>query len=375
MTSLPITTTPYPPVAPAAPVTEKQSGALSAVSNNALVSALKDTYSAFQARREALGLTNPGTVENVAKEVQRDVFLNNLSFSGLRADLTKAFSVSPLFQVSHAFSQGSQQIPPYAFLALYGTNKVFCQGNLDSDLSLSARFNYRWTPRWVTKTTTQIQAASMAGPGGAQFSLENDYVGDDFTAQIKAMNPSVLDGPLTGIFIGSYLQSITPRLALGLEAVYQRPAAQMGPEAMISYAAKYKGEDWIASAQLMPSGGVQGSYWRRLSAQLETGVDLNLQFAGNPMMGGMRKEGVATLGAKYDFRASSFRAQVDTAGKLGVLLEKRIVPMVQITFAGELDHVKNAAKVGLAVSIEAAEEEVMAQQESAMAAGPVTPPF
>ncbi|KAG9928324.1 hypothetical protein KCV02_g8771, partial [Aureobasidium melanogenum] len=77
----------------------------------------------------------------------------------------------------------------------------------------------------------------------------------------------------------------------------------------------------------------------------------------------------------YDFRASSFRAQVDTAGKLGVLLEKRIVPMVQITFAGELDHVKNAAKVGLAVSIEAAEEEVMAQQESAMAAGPVTPPF
>lgn len=43
----------------------------------------------------------------------------------------------------------------------------------------------------------------MAGPGGAQFSLENDYVGDDFTAQIKAMNPSVLDGPLTGIFIGS----------------------------------------------------------------------------------------------------------------------------------------------------------------------------
>jgi mitochondrial import receptor subunit TOM40 len=180
----------------------------------------------------------------------------------------------------------------------------------------------------------------MAGPGGAQFSLENDYVGNDFTAQIKAMNPSILEGPLTGIFIGSYLQSITPRLALGLEAVYQRPAATMGPEAMISYAAKYKGEDWIASAQLMPSGGVQGSYWRRLSAQLETGVDLNLQFAGNPMTGGMRKEGVATLGAKYDFRASSFRAQVDTAGKLGVLLEKRIVPMVQITFAGELDHVK-----------------------------------
>ncbi|KAF1345749.1 eukaryotic porin-domain-containing protein [Delphinella strobiligena] len=360
-------------------LSEKPSGATDALSNNALVNTIRDTYASFQARRESLGLSNPGTVENVAKEVQRDVFLNNLSFSGLRADLTKAFSVAPLFQVSHAFSQGSQQIPPYAFLALFGTNKIFCQGNLDSDLSLSARFNYRWTPRWITKTTTQIQAGSMAGPGAAQFSFENDYAGNDFTAQIKAMNPSILDGPLTGIFIGSYMQSITPRLSLGLEAVYQRAAAQMGPETMLSYAGRYKGDDWIASAQLMTAGGLQTSYWKRLSDKLETGVDLNLQVAGmggaqGGMMGGIRKEGVATFGAKYDFRASSFRAQVDSAGKLGVLLEKRVVPMVQITFAGELDHAKNAAKLGLAVSIEAAEEEVMQAAET-VASSPVVPPF
>jgi mitochondrial import receptor subunit TOM40 len=142
MTSLPITTTPYPPVAPVAPIAEKRSGALSAVSNNALASALKDTYSAFQARREALGLSNPGTVENVAKEVQRDVFLNNLSFSGLRADLTKAFSVSPLFQVSHAFSQGSQQIPPYAFLALYGTNKVHTSSTRPQTMRMLTRLDF-----------------------------------------------------------------------------------------------------------------------------------------------------------------------------------------------------------------------------------------
>ncbi|GAB7356589.1 hypothetical protein MBLNU459_g7318t1 [Dothideomycetes sp. NU459] len=355
-------------------ISEKKPSSPGAFANNALVSTVRDTYLSFQARREALGLSNPGTVENVAKEVQRDVFLNNLMFSGLRADLTKAFSVAPLFQVSHAFSQGSQQIPPYAFLALFGTNKVFCQGNLDSDLSLSARFNYRWTPQWVTKTTTQIQSASMAGPGGAQFSIENDYIGSDFTAQIKAMNPSFLDGPLTGIYIGSYLQSITPRLALGLEAVYQRPAANMGPESVVSYAARYKGDDWVASAQLMMQGGLQASYWRRLSDKLETGVDISLQAAPSAMMGEIKKEGTATLGAKYDFRMSSFRAQIDSAGKLGVLLEKRIVPMVQITFAGQLDHVKNSANLGLAVSIEAAEEEVMAQQEATGAMG-VTPPF
>lgn len=92
--------------------------------NNGVAAALTDTYTSLQERREALGLSNPGTVENIAREVTRDVFLNNYSFSGLRADLTKAFSIAPLFQVSHAFAMGSQGLPPYTFAALFGTNKV-----------------------------------------------------------------------------------------------------------------------------------------------------------------------------------------------------------------------------------------------------------
>jgi len=92
--------------------------------NNSITAALTDTYTSFSERRAALGLSNPGTVENIAREVQRDVFLNNYTFSGLRADLTKAFSIAPLFQVSHAFAMGSQGLPPYTFAALYGTNKV-----------------------------------------------------------------------------------------------------------------------------------------------------------------------------------------------------------------------------------------------------------
>jgi Eukaryotic porin len=94
--------------------------------NNSVVAALADTYTSFSERRAALGLSNPGTVENIAREVQRDVFLNNYTFQGLRADLTKAFSIAPLFQVSHAFAMGSQGLPPYTFAALYGTNTVSC---------------------------------------------------------------------------------------------------------------------------------------------------------------------------------------------------------------------------------------------------------
>lgn len=194
------------------------------------------------------------------------------------------------------------------------------------------------------------------------------------------------------MFIGSYLQAVTPRLALGLEGVLQKPGGGMGPEAALSYAGKYKGDDWIASLQLLTQGGLQGSYWRRLTDKVETGVDVNLQFAGgNPMLGTPSKEGVATLGAKYEFSRSIFRAQVDSQGKIGCLLEKVVAPPVRMTFAGELDHAKvslpntimrsetatnnyeqNAAKLGLAVSIEASGEELMEQQDKVI---PPTPPF
>ena len=103
---------------------EEKATAAGFFSQNAVVSALRDTYLSFSERREALGLSNPGTVENIAREVQKDVFLTNFMFTGLRADLTKAFSVAPLFQVSHAFSMGSQGLPPYTFAALFGTSKV-----------------------------------------------------------------------------------------------------------------------------------------------------------------------------------------------------------------------------------------------------------
>ena len=195
----------------------------------------------------------------------------------------------------------------------------------------------------MTKTNTQI----APGPGQSMFQLDNDYTGKDFTASLKSINPSILEGGVTGIFIGSYLQSLTPRLAVGLEAFWSRAGLGTGPDTAVSYCAKYKGDDWIASAQLQAQGVVNTSYWRKLTDKVEAGVDLNLQFApgmggrgGGLMGGGLRKEGTTTVGAKYAFRASTFRAQVDSSGRLSCLLEKHVAPPVQITFAGELDQFK-----------------------------------
>lgn len=213
------------------------------------------------------------------------------------------------------------------------------QGNIGSDGGLSAVGNYRWNESFVTKTNAQIMS------GGAQgiLQIDNDYTGSDFSASIKAFNPYPFDGGLTGIYVGSYLQSVTPSLALGFEAIWQRQALNTRPESTLSYCAKYRGADWIASAQLQAQGAIAASYWRKLSERVEAGVDMNLQFAPTPaamMMGGPSREGTATIGAKYDFRASTFRAQVDSAGKVSCLLEKRIAMPISLTFAGEIDQVK-----------------------------------
>ncbi|KAH8689692.1 putative mitochondrial import receptor subunit [Talaromyces proteolyticus] len=351
------------------------SSPLSALTDNSVAAAIKDAYGLFSERRAALGLPNPGTVDNIAREVQKEVLLSNFMFTGLRADLTKVFGMTPLFRMSHAFAMGSAgNMPPYNFSAMYGTPKVFLQGNVGSDGGLNAVGNYRWNESLVTKTNAQIMS------GGAQgiLQIDHDYTGSDFSASIKAFNPYPFEGGLTGIFVGSYLQSVTPALALGFEAIWQRQALNARPESTLSYCAKYRGADWIASAQLQAQGAIAASYWRKLSERVEAGVDLNLQFAPSAaalMMGGPSREGTATIGAKYDFRASTFRAQVDSAGKVSCLLEKRIAMPISLTFAGEIDQVKQQAKVGLAVSLEIAGEELMEQQEKAESQGTIPPPF
>ena len=103
---------------------DAKAGPLSFLTNNALASSLADTYTAFSARRKALNLSNPGTVENIARETQKSVLCSAFMFQGLRADFQKVFSLSPLFRLQHGFQMGPNVSSPYNLMALYGTSRV-----------------------------------------------------------------------------------------------------------------------------------------------------------------------------------------------------------------------------------------------------------
>ncbi|THG99207.1 hypothetical protein EW026_g3089 [Hermanssonia centrifuga] len=224
---------------------------------------------------------------------------------------------------------GSQVAPPtYNFGAVYITDDVLLQGGMDHDGNLNARFNQAWAK---DKTNVTKMQASLT-PGHNMLQLEHEYQGQDYSLNIKGMNPSPIDS--TGIYIGSILQSLTKNLALGVEAIYQRPQPDVS-EMAASYVAKYtsSNKDWIATTQMQPSQGVlQATYWQKFGEKVEVAADLMLIAAPT------RRDAIATLGARYDLRMSSFRAQLDSTGKVSVLHEQRFAPAFAFLLSGEIDH-------------------------------------
>jgi mitochondrial import receptor subunit TOM40 len=103
---------------------EAKAGSLSFLTDNAITATLADSYAAFSERRKALKLANPGTVDNIAREIQKDVLCSNFMFQGLRADFQKVFSLAPLFRIQHGFQMGPNVPSPYNLMALYGTSNV-----------------------------------------------------------------------------------------------------------------------------------------------------------------------------------------------------------------------------------------------------------
>ncbi|KAI0341769.1 mitochondrial import receptor subunit TOM40 [Trametopsis cervina] len=321
-----------------------------------------NVYSRFASWRKALDLPQPGTIENIQKEV-RSTHLTNFFFDGARADLTKAMSMSPMFQVTHSFALGSQTAPSsYNFGAVYVSDDVLLQGGVDNEGSLNGRF----TKQWFAGHSSKAQMQLTSTPGHSMIQMEHDISGSDFSVNLRAVNPSPVDG--TGIYTGSVLQSVTKHLALGVEGIWQKPHpdhSELGLQYYAKYVggpglnvdnepsatpgappSQYKDGTWIATASVQPSSSVQTTYWHKLSDKLEVAADLMV--INVPQ----RRDAIATLGARWDLRMSAFRAQVDSTGKVSALLEQRFAPSFMFLVSGEIDHFKNSAKVGVGVMIE-----------------------
>ena len=105
------------------------------------------------------------------------------------------------------------------------------------------------------------------------------------------------------------------------------------------------------------------SFWRKVSANLEAGIVTQIQAGLKPITDPMLGQvigaepvvnGVTTIGAKYEFRQSVVRGQIDSEGKVSAFVEKRVLPTISILFSGEIDHFKNTSRIGLGLQFESA---------------------
>lgn len=104
---------------------EPKTGLLQILTKNTLAVTVKDAYNAFQARREAFGLVQPGALASIDADV-RDVMTDSQpdAMPGLHGSLTSTLGLSPVFQTAHKFSPGSQMMPPYNFEATLSRGRV-----------------------------------------------------------------------------------------------------------------------------------------------------------------------------------------------------------------------------------------------------------
>ena len=190
--------------------------------------------------------------------------------------------------------------------------------------------------------------------------VEHDHLGSHYAFSLKSMNPGLLDA--SGIHFVSALHSVTPRLALGFETVIQNAGGGRPIEMSNSYVAKLTSlpnplgaamistpgtaisnpfrPSWIATAQLQPSGNINTTYYHKLTDKVDVALDFQTVIQPESMMGPAKRDAVATLGAKYDFRMATFRGQIDSVGKVGMLLEQRFTPAFAFLVSGEIDHAK-----------------------------------
>jgi mitochondrial import receptor subunit TOM40 len=292
----------------------------------------------FTYHKSRLGLPNPGKFERLHGEV-KDTFTTNFLFDGAQANIVK--ELSPSFHVQHQFSLGSQVMPPmYNFMSGYVTERTMAQGTMDNDTNLNAVVRHMWSMRAMTKVVAQLTHM----PGHSMLQVDHDYTGSDYSINVKAMNPNPFE--FTGLYMASYLQSVTPKLAVGSELVLQRPTPDMEETAM-SLVGKYTGKDFIATAVLQGLGAIQASYYQRINEKVDFGVELNLAIAG------ARREAVATVGGKFDLRQATFRGQIDTTGRVSAVLEEKMAPGFSFLISGDLDHMKGQSKFGLGIMLSA----------------------
>jgi mitochondrial import receptor subunit TOM40 len=316
------------------------------------------------AAKEASGIPNPGRYEEAATDGKRLVTLD--TFDGLRFDINK--QLSPYMAVVHSFWLGTSMIPDgrnktYTFITqvadesgMFFTRVDFDRGAVDGRVhrALLGGIAMGKLQLGVSKDGQQDQCLA-----------ELDFGGQTWTGNLKY--GSMAQGIIFGM---NYLQSITPRLAMGGEGMYVASNQSL----MSNYTLKYtmpasSGENNVSdgsrpsSSAVAPDSpsssmcvnfnagmGALTMNYKRIVTPNRVTLGAELQCSPFDL-----SQSQVLVGGEFKLTRSKISLCVDGGGRIQSLVEAKLgtggAPTIQ--FSGELDHYSNVMRFGYGLNIDA----------------------
>lgn len=294
-------------------------------------------------------LHNPGTVADVHGRCHE---MLPHTFDGFRLNICRA--LSPQISVGHSLHLDSKSsLTAGQFSVSYSPERgsdlaIWCHkpqhpliiAEMDATGNLNVSLMHLMTPRLRGKLTASFGESQLQSTR-----VFVDYFGADFTCTCVL---SKLADQKTDGFVASYLQQVTPYLALGMDLIYQRentvPAGQAATVA--SAVARYYKDNRIWSAMLSLHAlelCYTQIYGRNLGASVQLHADIVEHQAKTRLCYHCH---IPTMGF-------NFRGGIDTCGVISALCEQRLDPLpILLQLSGKLNHLSNQFHFGLGMVID-----------------------
>lgn len=258
---------------------------------------------------------------------ESQMVLHQPTIEGLQFNMT--LPQSEKFASGIAFDLGAKErAPQFGVLNNYFTNRLVAITRFTpGDGHLNGRVFYKHTPALTSKLQGEVVPTDLPN---SRVSWEMDYRGSDYVAQCK-----IASG---GVYAMSYLQSVTPWLALGGEGFFQSRSAFSA----ITFAGKYSlGKD-TATVSAATFGPLFATYARKVNPKCTLATEL--------FVDGRTRESQVSLGYRFDLRQASVTGIIDSSGRVAAIVEEKINPGFALTLSAELDHGKEDYKFGIGVT-------------------------
>ncbi|XP_017877895.1 mitochondrial import receptor subunit TOM40 homolog 1-like [Ceratina calcarata] len=286
---------------------------------------------------------NPGSFEDIHKKV-KDIYPQN--FEGARLTINKI--LSDHFNVTHSITLSAVTPSGYKFGTRYiGTKMInlierypVAQGEIMPNGNLTASFIHTLGCRFRYKLSAQIADGKCKASSSSM-----EYRSDDFTLAVTLANPRLTRKQ--GTVVIHFLQSITSRIALGVEIACLRGSKVPGGQQTVMCVAFRHSTGPTTLSGTIGEAGLHVCYHRRASSQLELGVELETNTRTH--------QSIATIVYQVNVPYADlvFRGIVNSETTVGGVFEKKLYPIPESTLviSGLLNHKKQRFRVGVGLNI------------------------